>query len=426
MMVWMGFLFLIGLVIVGLYVAMMRLRRISFHDGKLESQRAFHRARLEELPQLIEEGLVEPEQSAAIERESKQDLLRESDQIDGQLPSAEVAQPSGWSRLLVAVGVCFLALLAFSELGGGLGRVQDVRWTEALEQLDLTSPGDVERAHSMMTAWLDDDPDNESVRMFLAELSLNLGRYQEAADGFSALSRLYPADGHLREQSIEARYLALDRRLDEALARDLDLALGQHPRAVGLLEIAGMEAHKAGRLRDAITFFKRAAQDATGPRRLMIEQILTVLDSSGSTEPPQPAMLSGADAGAPTPGVLPEIEVTVELISDQPLPTAAKLFVFARASEGPPMPLAVVRAEPTRGRSIHRLTDAIAMMPSLRLSQFDVVDVVARLSLSGQISDDGDDFETKAEKLSLAPGVQSLSLVLDLTQAEAKPTEASR
>jgi hypothetical protein len=72
------------------------------------------------------------------------------------------------------------------------------------------------------------------------------------------------------------------------------------------------------------------------------------------------------------------------------------------------------------------LTDAIAMMPSLRLSQFDVVDVVARLSLSGQISDDGDDFETKAEKLSLAPGVQSLSLVLDLTQAEAKPTEASR
>ena len=130
MMVWMGFLFLIGLVIVGLYVAMMRLRRISFHDGKLESQRAFHRARLEELPQLIEEGLVEPEQSAAIERESKQDLLRESDQIDGQLPSAEVAQPSGWSRLLVAIGVCFLALLAFSELGGGLGRVQDVIWTE--------------------------------------------------------------------------------------------------------------------------------------------------------------------------------------------------------------------------------------------------------------------------------------------------------
>jgi hypothetical protein len=54
------------------------------------------------------------------------------------------------------------------------------------------------------------------------------------------------------------------------------------------------------------------------------------------------------------------------------------------------------------------------------------VDVVARLSLSGQISGDGDDFETKAEKLSLAPGVQSLSLVLDLTQTEATPTEASR
>ncbi|MGA1103054.1 MAG: c-type cytochrome biogenesis protein CcmI, partial [Pseudomonadales bacterium] len=114
MMVWMGFLFLIGLVIVGLYVAMMRLRRISFHDGKLESQRAFHRARLEELPQLIEEGLVEPEQSAAIERESKQDLLRESDQIGGQLSDSEGAPPRRRSGLLVAAGIFFFGLFVFS------------------------------------------------------------------------------------------------------------------------------------------------------------------------------------------------------------------------------------------------------------------------------------------------------------------------
>jgi cytochrome c-type biogenesis protein CcmH len=136
--------------------------------------------------------------------------------------------------------------------------------------------------------------------------------------------------------------------------------------------------------------------------------------------------LSGSDAVEPLIDALPEIEVTVELISDQPLPPAAKLFVFARASEGPPMPLAVVRAEPTRGRSTHRLTDALAMMPSLRLSQFDVVDVVARLSFSGQISDQSNDLESKAEKLSLTPGVQSLSLVLDLTEVEARSTKAQR
>jgi len=426
MMVWIWFLPLIGLVILGLYVATIRFRRINFHDGKLESQRAFHRARLEELPQLIDEGLVEPEQLAAIERESKQDLLRESDQIGGQSSDSEVAPPRRRSGLLVAAGICFLGLFVFSELGGGLGRVQDVQWTEALEQLDLTKSVDVERAHSLMTAWLDEDPNNESVRMFLAELSLNLGRYQEAAEGFSALSRLYPADAGLREQSIEARYLALDRRLDEALARDLDLALENHPRAVGLLEIAAMEAHKAGRLKEAISFFGRAAEDATGPRRLMIEQVLSVLNASGGSQPPQPMALSGSDAVEPLIDALPEIEVTVELISDQPLPPAAKLFVFARASEGPPMPLAVVRAEPTRGRSTHRLTDALAMMPSLRLSQFDVVDVVARLSFSGQISDQSNDLESKAEKLSLTPGVQSLSLVLDLTEVEARSTKAQR
>jgi len=60
------------------------------------------------------------------------------------------------------------------------------------------------------------------------------------------------------------------------------------------------------------------------------------------------------------------------------------------------------------------------------LSQFDVVDVVARLSFSGQISDQSNDLESKAEKLSLTPGVQSLSLVLDLTEVEARSTKAQR
>ena len=84
----------------------------------------------------------------------------------------------------------------------------------------------------------------------------------------------------------------------------------------------------------------------------------------------------------------------VDLTSDIALPEQSRLFVFARAINGPPMPLAVVRTEPKIGRSIYRLDDSLAMMPSLTLSQFPEVELVARWSRSGQIVDDGSHTET--------------------------------
>ena len=58
------------------------------------------------------------------------------------------------------------------------------------------------------------------------------------------------------------------------------------------------------------------------------------------------------------------------------------------------------------------------MMPSLRLSQFEVVDVVVRLSLSGQISSGGEDPEVRLQGLTLVPGLQSVRLSLDLSRAK--------
>jgi hypothetical protein len=78
------------------------------------------------------------------------------------------------------------------------------------------------------------------------------------------------------------------------------------------------------------------------------------------------------------------------------------------------MPLAVVRAEPIIGRSVYRLDDSLAMMPSLTLSQFPEVELVARWSRSGQIVDDGSNTETILSGVKVEPGLKRVNLSLHI------------
>lgn len=65
------------------------------------------------------------------------------------------------------------------------------------------------------------------------------------------------------------------------------------------------------------------------------------------------------------------------------LPTDS-VFIFARAVNGPPAPLAAKRVTVAELPVTVELGDADAMMPQLKLSNFPEVQLVARISRAGQ------------------------------------------
>ena len=60
-----------------------------------------------------------------------------------------------------------------------------------------------------------------------------------------------------------------------------------------------------------------------------------------------------------------------------------QVFVFARAAEGPPMPLAVIRAKAADLPLTFALNDSMAMAQGLNVSAFPRIVVTARVSKSG-------------------------------------------
>lgn len=92
------------------------------------------------------------------------------------------------------------------------------------------------------------------------------------------------------------------------------------------------------------------------------------------------------------------------------LPTDT-VFIFARAVEGPPMPVAVLRRPASELPMDFLLNDSQAMSADTKLSNFDRVVVTARISRSGVAADALQDLEARSEEILVAENRQ-LHLVI--------------
>jgi cytochrome c-type biogenesis protein CcmH len=87
------------------------------------------------------------------------------------------------------------------------------------------------------------------------------------------------------------------------------------------------------------------------------------------------------------------------------------VFVLARAAEGPKMPLAILRKQVRDLPLTFELDDSMAMQPQMKLSAFDQVVVVARISKSGTAMPEAGDAQGMSQ--ALKPGTKGVNLKID-------------
>lgn len=89
------------------------------------------------------------------------------------------------------------------------------------------------------------------------------------------------------------------------------------------------------------------------------------------------------------------------------------VLVYAKAAAGPPMPLAVKRLSAGQLPVEVRLSDADAMMEQMKLSSFEQIELIARISKDGDIKPSPGDLEGRLGPLQQAELNDVIDLVID-------------
>lgn len=281
-------------------------------------------------------------------------------------------------RARPALGAGLGAALALATLALYLG----LGTPRALQPEQRRAPQTLDEAVTQLEAELERDPNQIEGWRLLASAYTAQGLAVKARDAYARALKLAPDNPDLLAEAAEARALATrERRFDADAVAMLERALQQQPMHQRARWFLGIAQRQAERPADAAkTWEPLLAVVQPGTAAGLLEQINGARKDAG-LEPlalPAPA---GAGAAAAGPGLKVRVELAPALKAK--LPAGASVFVLARQDGGPPMPVAVEK-HPLGAFPLEVvLDDGDGPMPTMKLSQSPKVQVLARISASG-------------------------------------------
>ncbi|MCL6691923.1 c-type cytochrome biogenesis protein CcmI [Pseudomonas sp. R3.Fl] len=352
-----------------LLIPLLRGRRAQAEEDRTALNVALYQERLAELDAQHAAGTLDDAQLQSGRAEAARELLADT-------------EGEGERRSRLGRAAPLLAAVLLPLLGLGLY----LHWG-ASEKLALSREL-AEPPHSMaeMTERLEKavqaQPDSAEGWYFLGRTYMTQERFEDAAKAFERAANLSGRQSEVLGQWAQALYFANGKKMAGAAQALADEALKQNPEEVTTLGLMGIAAFEDQRYADAVDYWQRlvAALPADDPSRAAIQ---SGIERARQHLAERGEKLPEAPAAAATAGVTLKVRVDLsDAVKGQVKPDDS-VFVFARAVNGPPMPLAVKRLKVADLPDEVSLSDADAMMPQLKLSAFPKVELVARVSRAG-------------------------------------------
>lgn len=262
-------------------------------------------------------------------------------------------------------------------------------------------------------------PTPAQIEAMVDKLATRMKENPTDVQGWLMLGRSYTALNRLPEaQTAFQKAIELDPKNADAMADLADIiafmqqsadgkpkelikkALEIDPKNVKALALAGSAAYESKEYLKAIDYWQRALK-LTEPQSEFANglslSISNAQERAGIKKPNLNAQVSGTIQVSPS--------LSSKINSDD------VVFIYARAIDGPRMPVAILKIKAGQLPYQFVLDDKLAMAPELSISKFKKVSIIARISKSGEATPKAGDLFGELEEVST--GSKNLKLTID-------------
>lgn len=348
-----------------------------------------YRERLQELNADHMAGRIDAEGYAQLKLDLDRSLLADSEGI----PESGSVVPAGRRSLrpfalIVLLGLPLLSLGlyvgVFLDRGVAPDLANQVVMAPTLDRLLAGQEPTAEDSRHTLQQFVralqrrvEREPGNAEAWLTLGMGFMQARDYDPAKVALARAAELRPEDIQVVMTWLQAEVMTQQGGMSPRVRGALGRILHDHPDHQGALLMLAMASLRGGEREaaaEALTHLQRlrAAQTGSSERDSEADAEIARLLAQATQAP---------DAAAS--GTRYELEVSVAPELARQIPADATLFVFARAMQGPPMPLAVIR-RPAGSLPLRlTLTDADSLNPSRPLSGEAVVVLQAKISRTG-------------------------------------------
>jgi cytochrome c-type biogenesis protein CcmH len=355
---------------------------------------AVYRDQLRELEQDLAVGVLSRERYEEAKREIERRLL--DDVGDGVEESAHVGTTGRNAAVVIGAALPLVAFALYFAVGdfpallpGGAANPQS--------EAHNVSEAQIRELTGRLAARMEKEPDNVEGWTMLGRSYTALGEFAEAARAYGNAVARSGSDATLLADYADALAMAQGRRLDGEPEKLIERALAIDPQNLKALALAGSAAFERHDYPAAAAYWERILKVVPEDSQFAQPVRASIAEARELAKQPS-APVSVARAATAADKAPPAAKAVSGIVQLAPALAARvapddTLFVFARAAEGPRMPLAVVRARAKDLPFKFTLDDRNAMAQGMKLSSQKQVIVGARISKSGNATPQNGDLE---------------------------------
>jgi len=385
---------------------------------------SLYRDHLDDLDASLKIGSIDQDQYDQLKNELERNLIEDSnvsrisrgnDGADASVAnnsSAHSLVTQKRSKVHIPIFLSFIVILPvaciflYQNLGNADAVILEgklIRQTQLQEQLMISSEPEKlgvelqQLSRDIVDGLVDRSVKTEidlDTRVLLARNAVTIGDFNTAIENFQIVLDAQPQAAQVMVELAQAIFINADSNALPIVGVLATQALSIQPNNVMGLGLMGISNFQAGEYRAAINYWEQAiniyppgSQNALALQNGVEQARLRLVSSVGATAQQDALQADATDIAA----VTAKITVNVSVTDDVPFKPDQVVFIYARAWQGAKLPLAITRVMASQLPISVDLDDTMAMAPQFKLSSAETVQLVARISITGNpIAAEGD------------------------------------